>query len=56
MSTTVEQEEWVTGSEVEQLPRVVSVDDHVVEPPDLWERRLPKRLRDRGPRVVRDHI
>src|SRR5262245_50788117 len=35
------------------LPRLISVDDHVVEPPDLWERRLPAALRDRGPRVER---
>lgn len=33
---------------------VVSVDDHVVEPPDLWERWLPARHRDRGPRLARD--
>jgi predicted TIM-barrel fold metal-dependent hydrolase len=29
----------------------VSVDDHVVEPPDLFEGRLPARYRDRAPRV-----
>jgi predicted TIM-barrel fold metal-dependent hydrolase len=33
------------------LPWVVSADDHVVEPPDLWERWLPAKYRDRGPRV-----
>lgn len=31
---------------------VISVDDHLVEPADLWQRRLPAKLRDRGPRVV----
>lgn len=36
------------------LPLVVSVDDHVVEPPDVWTSRLPARLRDIGPRVVRE--
>jgi predicted TIM-barrel fold metal-dependent hydrolase len=36
-----------------ELPRLISVDDHVVEPPDLWERHLPARFRDRGPRVER---
>ena len=36
------------------LPRIISVDDHVVEPPDLWTARLPERFRDRGPRVVRE--
>src|SRR5262249_56250005 len=32
---------------------LVSVDDHVVEPADLFERHLPERWRDRSPRVVR---
>ncbi|HKA93732.1 MAG TPA: amidohydrolase, partial [Acidimicrobiia bacterium] len=31
---------------------LISVDDHVVEPADLFERHLPERWRDRGPRVV----
>ena len=31
------------------LPWVISADDHVVEPPDLWERWLPAKYRDRGP-------
>jgi predicted TIM-barrel fold metal-dependent hydrolase len=35
------------------LPRIISVDDHVVEPPTLWSDRLPVKLRDRGPRVER---
>jgi predicted TIM-barrel fold metal-dependent hydrolase len=37
-----------------QIPKIISVDDHVVEPPDLWTARLPKRYLDRAPRVVRD--
>src|SRR5580765_5066515 len=36
------------------IPRIISVDDHVVEPPDLWSTRLPQELRERGPRVERD--
>jgi predicted TIM-barrel fold metal-dependent hydrolase len=36
------------------LPRIISVDDHVVEPPTLWTDRLPAKYLDRGPRVVRD--
>ena len=36
-----------------QIPMIVSVDDHVVEPADLWQRWLPARFRDRGPRVER---
>jgi predicted TIM-barrel fold metal-dependent hydrolase len=31
---------------------IVSVDDHVVEPPDLFERHLPARYRDVAPRIV----
>ena len=33
------------------IPPIVSVDDHVVEPPDLWSSRLPARYRDIGPHV-----
>ncbi len=40
----------------EPLPRevkytVISVDDHVVEPPDTFEGRLPAHLQDRAPKV-----
>jgi predicted TIM-barrel fold metal-dependent hydrolase len=31
---------------------VISVDDHVVEPPDMFEGRVPDRLADRAPRIV----
>ena len=31
---------------------VISVDDHVVEPPHLFDTYLPARLRDRGPQIV----
>ena len=38
-----------------ETPRIISVDDHVVEPPDLFERWLPKPFRDdpRAPRIKR---
>ena len=29
-----------------------SADSHVIEPADLWQERVPKKLRDRAPRVV----
>src|SRR5581483_1376561 len=32
---------------------LVSVDDHVVEPPDMFERHVPAAYRDKAPRVVR---
>lgn len=31
---------------------LVSVDDHVVEPPDLFEGHLPKSLMDKAPTIV----
>jgi len=39
---------------VTKIPRIISVDDHVVEPPDLWTSRLPSKYADRCPRVERD--
>src|SRR5581483_1473077 len=38
-----------------ELPRIISVDDHIVEPPGLWQDRLPARFRDRAPRVERHY-
>ena len=35
-----------------EIPTIVSVDDHVIEPPDVWSDRLPKKYLDVGPRVV----
>ncbi|MGH9301134.1 MAG: amidohydrolase family protein [Acidimicrobiales bacterium] len=32
--------------------RIVSVDDHLIEPPDLFQGRMPGGLADRAPRVV----
>jgi predicted TIM-barrel fold metal-dependent hydrolase len=39
-----------------ELPRIISVDDHVIEPPDLWSSRLPSRYQDIGPRIVRQKV
>ncbi len=39
-----------------EIPRIISVDDHVVEPPDLWSSRLPEKYRERGPRVLRKKV
>jgi predicted TIM-barrel fold metal-dependent hydrolase len=41
---------------MKEVPRIISVDDHVVEPADLWQSRLPAKYLDRGPRVVRQKI
>src|SRR3954467_10980083 len=31
---------------------LISVDDHVIEPPDMFEGRLPKALADRAPKIA----
>ncbi|TSD40309.1 amidohydrolase [Rhodococcus sp. KBS0724] len=38
------------------LPKIISVDDHVIEPPTLFERWLPRKYQDRAPRVERKMI
>lgn len=38
------------------LPRIISVDDHVFEPPNLWQDRLPAKLKERGPRIERTKL
>jgi predicted TIM-barrel fold metal-dependent hydrolase len=40
-------------SEAVVIPKIISVDDHVVEPAHVWATWLPERFRDRGPRVER---
>jgi predicted TIM-barrel fold metal-dependent hydrolase len=37
---------------VERIPPLVDLDAHVVEPPDVWSSRLPKRFVDAGPRIA----
>jgi predicted TIM-barrel fold metal-dependent hydrolase len=36
-----------------ELPRLISVDDHVIEPPHVWAEHLPPKYRKDGPTVVR---
>jgi predicted TIM-barrel fold metal-dependent hydrolase len=38
-----------------ELPKIISVDDHVVEPPHVWQTWLPQRFREAGPHVERKH-
>jgi len=35
------------------IPKIISVDDHVVEPAHVWQTWLPAKYRERGPRVER---
>jgi predicted TIM-barrel fold metal-dependent hydrolase len=34
--------------------RMISADSHIIEPPNLWARRLPADLRERGPQLRRE--
>ena len=36
-----------------EIPKIISVDDHVIESASVWQDRLPRRFRDRGPCLVR---
>jgi len=40
----------------DELPLIISVDDHVMEPKDLWQRELPAAQREQGPRVSREKV
>jgi predicted TIM-barrel fold metal-dependent hydrolase len=42
--------------EEHELPEIISVDDHVMEPKTLWQEQLPPSLRERGPKVSREKI
>jgi predicted TIM-barrel fold metal-dependent hydrolase len=50
MSATTES---TTGTAEITIPKIVSVDDHVVEPAHVWQQWLPASMRDRGPRIER---
>lgn len=34
--------------------KIIDCDQHVIEPPDLWEKWLPKRYHDQAPKLVKD--
>jgi hypothetical protein len=42
--------------EEHELPEIISVDDHVMEPKTLWQEQLPPSLRERGPKVSREKV
>src|ERR1700676_4574229 len=35
-------------------PRLISADSHVAAPGNLWQERLDRKFRERGPRIVTD--
>jgi predicted TIM-barrel fold metal-dependent hydrolase len=53
MTTT--SEATATTDARRDLPLIVSVDDHVIEPANVWTERLPAKLRERGPHIARLH-
>ena len=36
-----------------EIPRIISVDNHVIEPAHVWQQYLPAAFRDAGPRLIR---
>src|SRR4029077_12869966 len=36
-----------------EIPKIVSVDDHVIEPAGVWQDRLPAAYKEKGPRLDR---
>lgn len=38
------------------LPLIISVDDHIMEPRELWQQQLPAGMRDRGPKVIKEKV
>ena len=34
-----------------ELPKIISVDDHVIEPPHVWSTWLPRKYAAAGPRI-----
>ena len=40
----------------EDLPLIISVDDHVMEPRELWQEQLPESMKAKGPRVVQEKV
>ncbi len=37
---------------MDDFPKIISVDDHVIEPAGVWQDRLPRKYLDVGPRVI----
>ncbi len=40
-------------TKTDDFPLIISVDDHVVEPPHVWQEYLPRAFHDRAPRIER---
>ena len=40
------------GAGEQPMPKIISVDDHLIEPAYMFQSRLPNKYKDLGPRVV----
>ena len=38
---------------IRDRPKIISVDDHIVEPADVWTSRMPAKYKDAAPHIVR---
>ncbi|MBA3654869.1 MAG: amidohydrolase, partial [Actinobacteria bacterium] len=55
MAMTLDPELFLPDPEPREVRyTVISVDDHLVEPPDMFEGRLPARLQESAPKIVRN--
>src|ERR1700679_3157941 len=41
------------GGNTMPIPKLISADSHVIEPPDIWTSRLPAKFQDRAPKQIR---
>jgi predicted TIM-barrel fold metal-dependent hydrolase len=53
---TITAPEPTTSTSTAALPKIISVDDHVIEPPNVWLDRLPSKYHDVAPRVERKRV
>ena len=40
----------------DEFPKIISVDDHVMEPPNVWQDRLPEKFKELGPQMHRRKV
>jgi predicted TIM-barrel fold metal-dependent hydrolase len=51
-ATYVDHCERGDGVPLQDYMEIISVDDHLIEPPHVWQDRLPEKYREAGPRIV----
>ena len=34
------------------IPKIISADDHVIEPANVWQDRVPSKHREKAPKIV----